>query len=707
MAGLPELDAVKANVPDELVHDRKLNSAAAENGLSVTQRHIIKNVYDTQPKLRRAFVKQLGYELSEDGESYRPLGKNTNYTPIEPVNFQPNPWQPDFQPIPYWKMLSEKGLDEVREEFGRDALDVSFDTLVSGPAIGLAGSSGMVAGAAKGTPIGAITGTYLGPAGTLAGGAAGAILGGATGLFAGGFVGNAAAETAKLALAEALLDEAVPIDLKETFYQSVLAGGLSVIAKGGAEALRAMAKVKASDAKAAYKEILNRKADGRLPMPLVEKMVSEPQNFTPAAVADRSKSVNNLYHEMFGTDAMTPHTPRNLQGGVVKDAIQPLNELADLEIQKLSKMPEANTTVEDLAEILTKRTEPISQQRHIDLDTEQPVLDYVKGLIDRFKANFAKKAPDGTPIPGQYDEVPFGDARKILKEAQNAAWNSDKHGVKGNPVMIGVSRDLKELMDAKAGDLAAKTGGLVSSNLPEINKRRSAMLKTYETLRAKVTPSKLDAAYLGEDKAVKEELRNVLEGADRILGTNLAGAVQTAAFNDQVKRFYENPKLWGNKTALADAFKAGADEAFKRGREAVALTSPIALAPGGIKVAAGITAATSAKGFAKGAAREFRAHTPNTLMKNISKIQTRLSDLDRDPVVRSQIRMGQFREHPRDVIQNLVEPQVVTQAKSLRKPQEVAPPLAPPAEGEPQAQPAPSGLPPELESLKLQIPDDL
>jgi hypothetical protein len=146
----PELEALDLELPD--AHDPRSNPGASNlNGLDDWQRWVVKNIFDTQPAKRKSYMKRLGYELGEDNESYRPIGSDGSFQPIEPGEDSVLSW------IAAHNLFTEKGRAEVMRDFA----DVGYDTLVAAPMITAAGAKGAAGGAAAMGLTGAAVGMPL------------------------------------------------------------------------------------------------------------------------------------------------------------------------------------------------------------------------------------------------------------------------------------------------------------------------------------------------------------------------------------------------------------------------------------------------------------------------------------------------------------------------------------------------------------------
>lgn len=666
----PEFEGLELDLPD--ARDPTQNSYSNQNGLSDFQRFVVKNFFDTQPKRRAAYMKRLGYELSKNGEEYRPVGSDGNYQPIEPDNTL-------YGFIPYYKIMTEEG----RKELARDLSDISFD-VASGIATGPAAAKGAAIGGASGTAVGALSG----PVGAAVGGGLGAVSGAA----AGGAAGQAAAETLKTAIGDAFLDEEVPIDMQEALYQSLTAGALSGFGKLGGGAINKWRRIKLRDAKEAIKEAAVRRAGGSWNDNLAEDLFKNPDRYTPEAVKGSTKELLKMSQDLFGTSAARPKSTRQLTGGLVRDRIQPLNEMADLEIAKLSKNAEANFSVDEIVNTLKKRISPLENKKFRTREEDSALKFFreeVEGLKDKMRVNTPSDEvfdpstglkTSGSPAREEFRELTFQEGRDFLKRLQNAAF--EEGPVKGNAAIKSLANGLKEQADEKAGRLG--------SQLPELNAKRSQFMQTYRNLFDIVNDRAMQAAFIGKDSLAKQRVLEAFEEADRVLGTNLAANAQTKQFQAAVENLYSSPSAFGSGSVMGEGVEGGLKQAPK---EAFRWATLMSVLPGVGPVAGAKIGAV--KGFAQGFKEEATFASPKNLMRNVSKIKHRLDELDAGPSTLSSMRS------PTSHAAQQVSPLSPENQEFIRQgppPKQIEETTAPT-----QAPEVPE-LPPEFQDLELEMP---
>lgn len=622
-------------------YDPNFNPGATNlNGISPWQRFVVQNFFDggSQKNRRREYLKQNGFEMGPDGESYRPIGMDADFEPIEPP--QKNTLEEAGQAIgqssvgpgeaskypAFYKLFTPEGLKETIQDVG----DVAYDVTVDGGLVLAGNLLGGAAGAAAGIPIGAAAGTAAaGPGpGTAAGGTLGIALGGIAGAAAGGAAGKTASEAIKTGIGDFFLDKSVPPDLEEAGYQSLLAGGLSVLGKGADQLWTKWKKMGAENTQKFLKEITIRRANGQLDKKIVDRMAAEPENYTPEAVQGASQKLFDLQKTIFGTDVEQPRSTRQLTGGIAREAIDPLNKRADLEIEKLADNRDADFSVADVIGILDDRTQQINQMPFKGGRQGKATLAWLKGKVEELKDETREYDPVTGEITG-YRNLNFKETRDFLKGIQNEVY--DKGGpVHDNPIAKQVSSGLKELADEQAGRLG--------SDLPQINAKRSEILAFYPAMRQTLTPSQMEKAFLGGEagNTAKLQARETFAKADELFGLNLSDAFDQAQGKAAVEKVFNNPKAFGSGSEFSDGLREGLKEAktaglrsgFASSMAAGAVLPPAAAAKAG--VIGGVTG--GAMGFRKGLKSGRALSSPDVLVNRFKQVKTSLRDLNRDPL---------------------------------------------------------------------------
>lgn len=621
----PELQGLQLDLPN--INDPKVNSVSNQNGLDWWQRFLVKNLFDTQPNKRKAYLNQLGYEMGKDGESYRPIGSDAAFIDIEDSQEPPKD-----HAIPLAVFVDP----DAWQEFAKDLGDVAFDVVVEGPLT----SVGQVLGGQAGLAGGAAVTKH--PAGAAAGQIAGGIAGSAA--------GKAVAESIKGGLANWILDDEnqPPQDVQETVYQSIMTGLLSTAGRLGADGLKKWTKIGAEKTQKMLQEIAVRKSNGAWNMDLAKDFAQNPEKYTPENVKGATRKLLEFADSVFGSSAETPHTTRMMKGGIAAKTIDPLNKRADLEIEKLSHMPEANFTVEEIVATAKDRIKDLKGKKFPTQDEERAVK-FLSDEVEKLKSKM-KKAPESVEaqldeygrelapdiLPDQYGELTYKEGRDILKRWQNAAY--EEGVVKNNGTMKRITHGLKELADAKAGS--------VGSDLPKINLHRSKIIQADKVMRDVIKKSGMQAANTGKPTLAKEAVKRSFEMTDEVLGTKLSKGAETLQWQHAVNAVYEAPAAFGSGSVLADAMRQGVREAstggFGAGSVASAFVTPIPFIDpiSKAKIVGGIAALGGAKGFIQGAKKGASFSSPDVLVDQFSKVKATLDVLNKEPKLVREILQG-------------------------------------------------------------------
>jgi hypothetical protein len=499
-----------------------------------------------------------------------------------------------------------------------------------------------------------------------------------------------------------------------------VAGLFAGIGKGGGEFLKQWNLAKAKKLQESLKTATTLRSNGTLNQNVMNDLAAHPERYTPEAVKGSQEKLVDFVDSIYGTNTQNPFSTRQLKGGVAKEAIEPLNIQADLEIERLSHVPEANFTVDELIGAVKKRTESLAKKKHKTL-AEEKAVSFLRSEVDQLKAAHRVPKPQSSPIldpstgrpfgesmsfADEYTELKFREGRDWLKRLQNAAY--DEGPVKDNAIVKGIAHDMKLLADKKAYDLAEATGGEVTSSLPQINNKRSAIMSDYANLQKMAKDGTIRAAYVGKDSGAKVRLRRQLETTDKLLGTNLAEGAETLGFQTAVESLYQSPSAFGSGHVLKDIMSEGLTQAKKSAAKGFGLGAAAgAVIPGvgSISLGSTVAAGAGAVGLAKGMKRGAQFSSPDSLVKNFSKIKTRIDDIAADPTA-----LQKFRQTMNSITANAAVQSDPYVRDYLATPaQSVQPPMAPPPDAQGAAQ-APNqeqaALPPELESLDFDLPED-
>lgn len=544
--------------------------------LDDNERMVVQNFFDTQPKRRAAYLKQLGFELNpENDNEYRPIGSEGSFAEIDP----------GFEA--YTKPGS---IQKFAEEFAKDVGDITWD-LAEGALVAKTGAAAGALGAglgAAGGPLGATAGSLLG-------------------LFTGGVAGKAGSEALKEYAGDIYLDESIPADAKLVGVQALLSGAAPLIAKGvgaaGKEGMRKFLQMRKDAIVNAAKA-----AGGGVTPELLEKAGKNPEMFTPEAVKDSTERLTSEYKRIFGVapdKAITAKSTRQM-GGVLGDAVRPLNEAADREMAILSANPEANWSVEEITAPMKRTAEKLTNKFSLNED-EKAALKYLRGKIGEVQDKAA--IPDA---PGKYRPLTFMEGREVLKVLQDDAFNQEVPGSKFLAQVAG-AKNLRGLADEKAARLG--------SPLPQINAKRSEILATFEEAKSALKPTSITAAFLGNDNISKLNIRNTLSKVDALAGTKLSESIETGALQQAVENIYKNPQAFGSgrvkPSMLAGAVKQGVVGAALGGGAG----APIGMSlPGAVVGGVG--------GAVRGALNAADLSQPEKVIPMIGKLSSKIAALD-------------------------------------------------------------------------------
>lgn len=479
------------------------------------QRLIVQNLFDTQPEKRKAYMKQLGYELDpKDDNKYRPIGTTSGYAEIDPgigAYFKPG------------------GLKEVARDMG----DIAWDTVISGPLTAM--------GSAKGASLGA-----------KAPGFAKLILG-VTGAVLGGSIGNATSEAFKSAAGEIALDDNIPQDMKLTAIQSLISGGMPQVVKGLAKGGK-MAVREILDSRA--KAISNAAAasGGGLTPEIIEKAAKNPEQFSKEAVQGATEKLTGIYKEIFGTTVEKPKSTRQISGGIFKEKANELNKQADAELTRLAANPQADFTIGELSDPIKAQIKKLADKFSLTSE-ESNALSYLRSKLNELetKGVAAHDAKYGAQslTPMDQKRIDFRQGREFLKSMQDDAFDKEIPGSSIVRQAVGGDKNaIRGIADAKAAQLG--------SPLPEINAQRSKLLTTYKNAQEALTPANMTSAFVGDDNVKKQLVQEASKEMDAVLGTQYSTAIEDGQVKRLVENMYNNPKAFGSGRVVAEAVSGGA-----------------------------------------------------------------------------------------------------------------------------------------------------
>jgi hypothetical protein len=580
-------DAVAEPIPVE----KRIREAP----LDFQERFVLQNLFDTQPERRKAYLKQIGFEMNpKDTNMIRPMGSDSEFVKIDP-----GPIEAMFN----GKTLAEKAKNYAKET-GRDITDIFGDI-----AAGMLSQATAKGGAAfaKGAAAGSS------PAGMMAAEMIGGITGGA--------IGTAAAEATKEKIGDIFLDENVPADKKLVAVQSIIGGIAPVLFQAGAKQLQKV-----------YSGVLTRSVDsvktaakaatGNVSDELLENAAKNPDKWTPTAVASATDDLNKQFEGFFGvkpTDEITVRSTRQLKpDSFIGKIVSPLNKAADDEMRLLSMNPEADWKAGDM---IGKINRVILDIESNDSPTvaEKAALKYFYGkkeeVLNIAKKNLIKtgvkppepkvagvgtmslKSQQGKEVAEQFTEdqlmqtpLNFKQGRNILKTMQDDAFNRE---VEGAPAIALYAGNLRRVADEKAAALGSK--------LPEINAKRAQLLDIFNNKRKSLMSEAVIGAYApGKNNKAKATTRAVLDELSQLSGMPIADEFENNVLRSVFENAYKNTAPYASGRARA----ASINEAIKQGTAGGAAGLAIgSVVPGIGPLAAGAIGVTGGaiKGYRQGA----------------------------------------------------------------------------------------------------------
>lgn len=559
------------------------------------QRLILQNVFDTQPKKRKAYLEQLGWEMNDKNDNLiRPLGSQIAWSDAEKID----PGVGDLKEV-YKKGAASKhfagGLMAVAKETSRDVTDVLADTIAS-TASGVGGAAGLAAGGGP-TPAG------IGLA----------ILGGAA--------GEAAAEVTKQSIADMILEKEIPTDKSSVIIQSLLGGTFNAatfvpgirnaMRKGGAAVNDFLANKIAST----RKELTNIiSKNGGASVEFLEKYAKNPELYDPKATESATTQIRDTYRKLFGLDpekALPTRAPKKIQrDSVFGQKLRPLNDEADLEIARIMKDPDATVTFGDYIEQLNPEMGPLMQKLKAGERLTQQETDAINAFNKEIlelgeqagvtqkevvKGTAVKKLADGKEtvvtekgmqalapeeVIQQISDKPmsFATLENNIDVLQDKAFRVDP--VTGREAEIpevamvaGRLRRYRDEVANKSFKKAIDEGQVVRRPLTDIKAEQSKILSAYNTASQMGKPDKIMQAFKPQvvgnasDSVAKEDVREALKAVDSVLGTKMEEEMTNGVFQKSIEDMHKNYAMGSsNVQALkADLAKEKATEGAAKG----------------------------------------------------------------------------------------------------------------------------------------------
>lgn len=562
-----------------------------QHSITDQERLILTNLFDTQPKRRAEYLKQIGFEMDPRNNNHvRPLGSpsDSSYNvEIDPGGFRQ-----------YLPELSLKGIKKGSNELGLDIGDLASD-LQKGSLIG--------AGAAGGAAIGSAGG----PLAIL-----GAVLGGA--------LGSYAAEEAKKQVGDIFLDNKIPNDHKLQIVGSVIDGVIPEVAKTGGSLAKGLLSQKLNASRQAAVNAL-KGSGGVANQELIDYAVKNPAEFTAEKVAGANKGYIDTFKKFFGLEPEQFSKEVTDFSRIPKDSvfgaqIQPLKTAADSEIAKLAANPNASVNGAQITSQLQGTINDLSA-KPFRTEIEDNALKTAKGLLNDVVTG-AKQITGNKDLTAQdLSQVSFnyGQARSLLKRVQDKAFDQGAFGSKSeNPIVSSIAGKARQQLD----QVAVANG----SSLPQINAAQSDILNTFRKAQTQLSPEKLFQAYTGNSKTASQEIKDfVTNEIDNKYGTNWGEDFTDAAAKKYFEGVFKNTATKGSEAAN----KAIAAEAYNQAKlGAVAGAGTGGTIGGAIGGLPGAGIGASLGGIAGGLAGKSRGAAQGALNANPELALGAISNID-------------------------------------------------------------------------------
>lgn len=527
------------------------------------QRIIIQNIFDTQPEKKKLYLKKLGWETNpKDDNQIRPIGTTNDFVDIDPGVSA------------YFK---KGGLTELVQDLG----DISADVAVKGPAVGIGGLVGGLAGGAVGAGVGAAmaapSGEALAPVTVPAGLAKGFSVGSGMGLLLGGMAGSKFVEFMKDKEAKDLLgDMLVSKDVNpDAAYQntiSVIEGMAPLIGKGvelGVKGAQAVSKKMTFDN---IKKMASKLGNGMTPE-IVEKIASNPKDWTPDKVEGATKSLTDQYKKLFGLmpGEKRPGDLADLPNdSVMKQAFLKLIGAQKQAITQLNANPNASFTANELIQPLSSKFDELHDKllrNGVLSDEEQSAYKWLQSQIGEIKGAASKIAETSKnrvsltvkPTEGEISKValPFETAHTFIKKFQDDVFNAKVNG--SNVLATAVGGGEGQLNDVIRKKAAA--GGVDWQN--QVQAPISNFIQKFDIAKDTVTPQSISSAMLSDPKSPNQAiLQEGFKAVDELTGTSFSQSIKDGSLRSTVEQMYKNP----GKAVGSGSLRAAEQAAIGQGR---------------------------------------------------------------------------------------------------------------------------------------------
>lgn len=622
----------------DLLDDKPDPGAAAQREptpIDGTQRFILQNFFDTQPKRRAARLEKLGWEMGPDHNKIRPLGDPTPW-PLVKQKIDPGLEVLDVNAV----RKDANYLKKIAYETGKDVGDIISDAVN-----GTLSMTGGLEGAALGGTAGAALGTLAGPGlGTIIGGTGGTILGAVLG----GALGEASGEGLKKVIGdEFFLSKDVPMEMELLYTQAALSGAFSMLdvplarkaIRGGAAGIK---EFMANGIKASGENLRRavEQAGGMTPE-ILQRYMANPREFSEEATKGAIQQSREKFREIYGLPE-EKFTPTKNPNRVLPDSnfgkrLNPLRQEGELETARLIADPQAKITYGDYIDQLTPEIDSLHSRRLKGEESE--ALGIFEGEINdlakqagieshhyRGTVKGDKKTTAEIVKELRTKEMPFDKFINNIEVLQDKAF-SEKPDLAGryteNPLVADVAGKLRRLRDtvSDASYLRRVNAGEVGTRpLSTIKAEQHKILDTYN--RAAPTlkdPQSIRRAILNPIDEKSADVMDAVVELDDVLGTQYKNFFDKNATQVAIERVRQNRSAFGSGRALT----AGLQGAYEGGKSGLTLGLP-ALAKGtgvGLPVMAVTGTIGAVRGAAKGAAMASPERALSAISENFAKEQ--------------------------------------------------------------------------------------
>lgn len=372
--------------PANFTGDQPATTPKPEFGLK--DRAFIQLFFDTQPKKKKAYLKQIGFEMNPDDDNeIKPIGSNDPWIPIDPggfLNFSQyrkggTTLLDHIKRKPDGTLAMDSGAykaeSEGIKEFRNDMMEAFVDTMAGG-AIELGGQIG-----------GGIA--AIGAGVTTAG------AGAAPGYWGGRSAGRALTfnmiESIKDHFADEILKENIPIDgairMMQTTVQSALP---EVIGKAGPIVLKKTAD-KFHAVSQAARNMMNL-GDGKISDIVWDKIKANPTLYASTEYLRSAKNTLDEYALKFRGSSSDGKGNPDFWSSIFGDKMTEFEKQRIESVTKLSQDPNASVRAGDIYEMLMTKSRAL-MNKSIVSDSDAADAKWLADKAADFKKNYTKTIP--------------------------------------------------------------------------------------------------------------------------------------------------------------------------------------------------------------------------------------------------------------------------------------------------------------------------